>query len=187
MVRPPAAMNALLLEIPRFLRVSTPPEAFQRHRNCCARLFAIPTVVFWLALCAFLTVDAPERREVVALAFLTKVRVAVLVAFHASFLARRAVYSAVYCKVCDSPVCEIVKQVDERAGAQSPPLLRHVAARFPWLFALMLVQSVSGFVLEGFESLIAEHLILSHFLTMLVGAGGNAGNQAAVLVIRGLA
>ena len=32
-----------------------------------------------------------------------------------------------------------------------------------------------------------EHSSIVEFLTMLVGAGGNAGNQATVLVIRGLA
>jgi Mg/Co/Ni transporter MgtE len=32
-----------------------------------------------------------------------------------------------------------------------------------------------------------RHTVIVFFLTMLVGAGGNAGNQAAVLVIRGLA
>ena len=31
------------------------------------------------------------------------------------------------------------------------PLLSSVCARFPWLLSLMLVQSVSGFVLQGFE------------------------------------
>ena len=32
-----------------------------------------------------------------------------------------------------------------------------------------------------------EHLVVTLFLTMLVGAGGNAGNQSAIKVIRGLA
>ena len=36
-------------------------------------------------------------------------------------------------------------------------------------------------------ALLEEFPIIVYFLTMLVGAGGNAGNQAAVLVIRGLA
>ena len=39
----------------------------------------------------------------------------------------------------------------------------------------------------SFVQLLQRHSVIVFFLTMLVGAGGNAGNQAAVLVIRGLA
>ena len=35
--------------------------------------------------------------------------------------------------------------------------------------------------------MVREHLVITLFLTMLVGAGGNAGNQSAIFVIRGLA
>ena len=42
-------------------------------------------------------------------------------------------------------------------------------------------------MVEHFEGLISEHVIIASFLTMLVGAGGNAGNQASVRLIRGLA
>jgi Mg/Co/Ni transporter MgtE len=41
--------------------------------------------------------------------------------------------------------------------------------------------------LESYQQLIKEHLVVTVFLTMLVGAGGNAGNQSAIKVIRGLA
>lgn len=34
--------------------------------------------------------------------------------------------------------------------------------------------------------LVQDHLVVTLFLTMLVGAGGNAGNQSAIKVIRGL-
>ncbi len=36
------------------------------------------------------------------------------------------------------------------------------------------------------QDLLKEHLVVVMFLTMLVGAGGNAGNQSAIKVIRGL-
>jgi Mg/Co/Ni transporter MgtE len=42
-------------------------------------------------------------------------------------------------------------------------------------------------VLADNESLIMAHPVVIYFMTMLVGAGGNAGNQAAVRIIRGLA
>mmetsp|Transcript_30915 Transcript_30915/g.51192 ORF Transcript_30915/g.51192 Transcript_30915/m.51192 type:complete len:313 (+) Transcript_30915:35-973(+) len=59
-------------------------------------------------------------------------------------------------------------------------------ARFPWLLSLMLVQSVSGFVLEGFEDLIKEHVILAQFLTMLVGGGGNSSGQTVAELVKAL-
>jgi Mg/Co/Ni transporter MgtE len=55
------------------------------------------------------------------------------------------------------------------------------------LVALLVFQSCSSFILASFEELLKKHSVVVFFLTMLVGAGGNAGNQAAVLVIRGLA
>lgn len=56
-----------------------------------------------------------------------------------------------------------------------------------WLGSLLLLQSVSSFILGKYETLINSHLFLSFFYTMLIGTGGNAGNQSAALVIRGLA
>ncbi|CEG00804.1 SLC41 divalent cation transporters, integral membrane domain [Ostreococcus tauri] len=59
--------------------------------------------------------------------------------------------------------------------------------RVRWLLGLLILQSTSSFVLSGYEDLIKENIIVTLFLTMLVGAGGNAGNQSAIHVIRGLA
>jgi len=55
------------------------------------------------------------------------------------------------------------------------------------LICLLMFQSFSSFILASYEQLLQKHSVVVFFLTMLVGAGGNAGNQAAVLVIRGLA
>ena len=59
--------------------------------------------------------------------------------------------------------------------------------RAQWLLGLLALQSLSSFVLEANQGLIRDHLVITLFLTMLVGAGGNSGAQSAVLVIRGLA
>lgn len=56
-----------------------------------------------------------------------------------------------------------------------------------WLVGLLALQSMSGFILARNELLLQSHPVIIYFLTMLVGAGGNAGNQASVRVIRGLA
>ncbi|CAG9463146.1 unnamed protein product [Pedinophyceae sp. YPF-701] len=60
-------------------------------------------------------------------------------------------------------------------------------SRGRWLLGLLVLQSSSSFVLESYEGLVREHLVVTLFLTMLVGAGGNAGNQSAIQVIRQLA
>lgn len=49
-----------------------------------------------------------------------------------------------------------------------------------WLVGLLAMQSCSGFILSHNEMLLANHPTIVYFLTMLVGAGGNAGNQASV-------
>ncbi|CAN0360907.1 unnamed protein product, partial [Ectocarpus fasciculatus] len=60
-------------------------------------------------------------------------------------------------------------------------------ARGRWLLGLLVLQSSSSFVLDHYQDLLREHVVVTLFLTMLVGAGGNAGNQSAIKVIRGLA
>lgn len=62
-----------------------------------------------------------------------------------------------------------------------------VMDRAGWLVGLLVLQSMSSFIIQRNESLLQKHLVIVRFLTMLVGAGGNAGNQASVRVIRGLA
>lgn len=55
-----------------------------------------------------------------------------------------------------------------------------------WLVGLLLFQSFSSIILGYYDSLLSKYTIISVFLTMLIGTGGNAGNQSATLVIRGL-
>jgi len=59
--------------------------------------------------------------------------------------------------------------------------------RLSLLVMLLLLQSLSSVILNRFEGLLHSHVEVMLFLTMLVGAGGNAGNQSAVRVIRDLA
>ena len=56
-----------------------------------------------------------------------------------------------------------------------------------WLVGLMLMQSTSSWIIGQYTTLLEEHMIIISFLTMLVGAGGNAGAQAAVASVRGIA
>jgi magnesium transporter len=61
-----------------------------------------------------------------------------------------------------------------------------IRQRLPWLIGLLLLQSFSSLILASYGSLINQYAIITFFLTMLIGTGGNAGNQSATLVIRGL-
>jgi hypothetical protein len=56
-----------------------------------------------------------------------------------------------------------------------------------WLVWLMLLQSTSSWILGRYQTLLSENMIVISFLTMLVGAGGNAGAQSAVSSVRGIA
>ena len=60
-------------------------------------------------------------------------------------------------------------------------------SRIGILLVLLVLQSASSFILSAYDELLALHPQLVQFLTMLVSSRGNAGNQAAVLVIRALA
>jgi magnesium transporter len=67
------------------------------------------------------------------------------------------------------------------------PFTSLIRQRIGWLAGLLLFQSVSSFILIQYDALINQHLLIPLFLTMLIGTGGNAGNQSATLIIRGLA
>ena len=56
-----------------------------------------------------------------------------------------------------------------------------------WLAGLLIFQSCSSFILARYEQVLKKHTTIIYFLTALVGAGGNAVNQASVRCIRGLA
>jgi len=70
---------------------------------------------------------------------------------------------------------------------QQMSFLQSLADRAGWLIGLLVLQSLSSFILAKNESLLQHHTVIVQFLTMLVGAGGNAGNQASVGVVRGIA
>lgn len=70
---------------------------------------------------------------------------------------------------------------------EEPSFMKNMLDRGGWLVGLLVFQSFSSFILAYNEKLLQTHPAIVYFLTMLVGAGGNAGNQATVRVIRELA
>ena len=59
--------------------------------------------------------------------------------------------------------------------------------RIPWLVLLMVSATCTGAIITSFESALQAFPALIAFIPMLMGTGGNAGGQASVTVIRGLA
>lgn len=58
--------------------------------------------------------------------------------------------------------------------------------RAPWLLILMLSATFTSAIISSFEAVLANVLILSSFIPMITGSGGNAGSQSSVSVIRAL-
>ncbi len=58
--------------------------------------------------------------------------------------------------------------------------------RVPWLLALMLSSTFTSKIISGFEEALSGLVVLNMFIPMIMGTGGNAGNQASVTIIRGL-
>jgi len=67
------------------------------------------------------------------------------------------------------------------------PIRKIVRARITWLIALLIMDLITGGIIQSFEELIAKYVVLVSFLPVLVDSAGNAGSQSATLVIRALA
>jgi len=59
--------------------------------------------------------------------------------------------------------------------------------RLPWLMILMLTSIISGAIISRFEDVLAVNILLSASIPMLMDTGGNCGQQASTLMIRGIA
>lgn len=59
--------------------------------------------------------------------------------------------------------------------------------RIGWLLVLMIASTFTGQIIEGFEAQLAAIAGLTACIPMLMGTGGNSGNQVSTLIIRGLA
>ena len=59
-------------------------------------------------------------------------------------------------------------------------------SRIPWLMLLMLSATFTGIIITKFESALAACVVLTSFIPMLSGTGGNSGSQSSVAVIRAL-
>ena len=73
----------------------------------------------------------------------------------------------------------------DKAYLRSSPwdLFKH---RIPWLLLLMVSSTFTGMIITKFEDALAAQVVLTAFIPMLMGTGGNSGSQSSVAVIRAL-
>lgn len=85
---------------------------------------------------------------------------------------------------------------DFHKGAAVSPLDRDYSAssavhlyrkRIGWLTVLVFVSLISSGVIASFEENLARVIALTFFIPLLIGSGGNAGAQAATLMVRAIA
>ena len=58
--------------------------------------------------------------------------------------------------------------------------------RVPWLLILMISAAFTGSIITFYEEALGKVVVLTAFIPMLMGSGGNAGGQASVTIIRSL-
>ena len=62
-----------------------------------------------------------------------------------------------------------------------------VKKRIPWLTILLLAATLTTNVLAHYKPILEVAVVLSFFIPIVTGTGGNAGSQSSTLMIRGLA
>ncbi len=67
------------------------------------------------------------------------------------------------------------------------PVWVHAKNRIMWLLFLMLSATITGSIIEHYESAFQAIPLLVAFVPMLMGTGGNCGSQSSTMIIRGLA
>ena len=89
---------------------------------------------------------------------------------------------------------EATEDIHKLAAVDVPDLVYSQAspitlwlARVRWLVILILTGMVTSSILQGFESLLEAVTALAFYVPVLLGTGGNTGNQSATLIIRALA
>lgn len=93
--------------------------------------------------------------------------------------------------VLEEEATEDIEKLAAMTPSDKPYLKTNVfslwAKRIPWLLLLMVSATFTGSIITSFEDALQAFPALIAFIPMLMGTGGNAGGQASVTVIRGLA
>lgn len=93
--------------------------------------------------------------------------------------------------VADEEATEDIQKLGGSEAFDEPytttPLHHMIRKRATWLVVLLLGEMLTASAMAFFEHEIAKAVVLTLFIPLVISAGGNAGSQAATLVIRALA
>ena len=93
--------------------------------------------------------------------------------------------------VADEEATEDIQKMGGTEALDEPyttiALSRMVKKRASWLVVLFLGEMLTATAMSYFEDEIAKAVVLALFVPLVISSGGNAGSQAATLVIRALA
>lgn len=93
--------------------------------------------------------------------------------------------------VMEDEATEDIEKMAAMTPSERPYLKSSVwsiwAQRIPWLLLMMVSATFTGTIISSFEESLAVVPVLTMFIPMLMGTGGNAGSQSSVTIIRGLA
>ena len=65
-------------------------------------------------------------------------------------------------------------------------LLQVARKRVVWLFVLLITNTVTGTIIKSQEDILQQVVVLTAFIPLLTGTGGNVGAQSSTVVIRGM-
>lgn len=92
--------------------------------------------------------------------------------------------------VMETEASEDIAQMAAILPSEKPYLktgaVRLWLSRIPWLLLLMLSATLTSKIISTYETALAACAVLTAFIPMIMGTGGNAGGQASVTIIRGL-
>ena len=96
--------------------------------------------------------------------------------------------------VVDVLVDEATEDIQRLGGAQplgrnylDTSVMQVMRKRIGWLLLLFVTGSLTASVMSRFEGVLEEAIVLSFFVPLLIGTGGNAGSQTTTTIIRALA
>lgn len=71
----------------------------------------------------------------------------------------------------------------DASGPPDDTVRQLVWQRLPWLVWLMLLQSLTVAVMERYQGLVDDHMVIASFITMLVGGGSNISSQVVANIV----
>jgi magnesium transporter len=93
--------------------------------------------------------------------------------------------------VAEEEATEDIQKIGGSEALEEPymkiALLRMVRKRATWLVILFLSEMLTATAMGKFQNEIAQAVVLSVFVPLVISSGGNSGSQASTLVIRAMA